>query len=153
MKVNKPKKIIDWIKFRNIKEVTINNSALKGLKKINSLLSRFIKVGIIGFLSYNCFKLAINHFEDVFYKNIEKLENEINKLDEDRKKYIYLQNHIKLSLEYGNSKRMDDIEKKTGIAYYREKLLKNASGLILETCCGSFRNKQYYNENVKNVRK
>ena len=46
---------------------------------------------------------------------------------------------------------MDAVEDKTGITYYREKLLKNATGLVLETCSGSFRNKEYYPESVKNV--
>ncbi len=152
MSVNKsPKKIYDWIKYNNIKDATINNSALKGLKRVNKIVSRFLKFSFFSLFVYFGYKISLKHYEDVFHNNIKNLEKSLNLFSEEERKYAYLNNHIKLSLEYGNSSEMNSIENKTGIAYYREKLLQNAKGLVLETCCGSFRNKDFYGKDVSNV--
>lgn len=148
----KPKKIIDWIKYRNMKESTINYTALTGLKRINKILTRFIKLSFIGF-TIGFGSLAVyNHFQDLFKNRIDQIEQMISSEGEDEKKIVYLNNHIRQSIEYGKKSEMDDIEEKTGIIYYREKLLKNAKGLVLETCCGSFRNSEFYPEQVSNVK-
>jgi len=147
----KPRKIIDWIKYRNMKESTINFTALTGLKRINKILTRFIKFSIIGFtLGFG--SLAVyNHFQDVFNNRINQIEQIISQEGEEEKKIVYLNNHIRQSIEYGNKSEMDNIEEKTGIIHFRQKLLKNAKGLVLETCCGSFRNSEFYPEEVSNV--
>jgi hypothetical protein len=152
MSVNKsPRKIFDWIKYQNIKESTINNSALVGLRRINKKFSLFIKLSIFTLGYYFTTKIIKDHFEDVFFHRIKNLEKSLKSLSEDQKKITYLNNHIKMSIEYGDIKGMDEIEDKTGITYYREKLLRKASGLVLETCCGSFRNKNFFPSEVTNV--
>ncbi len=152
MSVNKsPKKVIDWIKYKNIKDATINNSALKGLKRVNKILLKFLKISVISLTLYFSSKLLYIHYQDVFFFRIKNLENSLNSLTEDQKKIMYLNNHMKLNIEYGYAQEMDKSEDKTGITYYREKLLSKASGLVLETCCGSFRNKNFYPNTVTNV--
>jgi hypothetical protein len=130
----KPKRVYDWIKYRNIKEATVNYSALKGLKRVNKILSFFIKMSIAGvFIGYGCYALY-THYIDIFDTRIKQLEKMINTEGEDERKIVYLNNHIKLGIDYGRNQIMDQVEDKSGITYYREKLLKNASGIVLETC-------------------
>jgi hypothetical protein len=114
MSVNKsPRKIFDWIKYQNIKECTINNSALKGLRRINKKFSIFIKISILTLGYYFTTKIIKDHIEDVFFKRIKNLEKSIKSLSEDEKKIAYLTNHIKMSIEYGNEREMNIIEENT----------------------------------------
>jgi hypothetical protein len=130
----KPRRIYDWIKYRNIKEATVNNSALVGLRRVNKIISTFIKISFAGmFIGYGLYAMYTNYTE-IFEKRIKSIERMIDTEGEDEKKIVYLNNHIKLGLEYGRIQEMDAAEDKTGITHYREKLLKNASGLVLETC-------------------
>lgn len=128
----KTKKVVDWIKYKNIKDASTNFSALKGLKRVNTILYRIMKWGLIGFVvcygSLNYYK----YFQDLTQNGIKNFEAKLEKLD--NKQRLYLHKHQKLSLEYGNLKNIIRSEDKMGISYYREKLLKNASGLVLETC-------------------
>ena len=130
----KPKRVYDWIKYRNIKEATVNYSALKGLKRINKILSFFIRTSLAGvFIGFGFYALY-THYIDIFNTRINQLEKMINAEEEDERKIVYLNSHIKLAIDYGRNQIMDQVEDKTGITYYRDKLLKNASGLVLETC-------------------
>ena len=91
---HKPKRIIDWIKYKNMKEATINYTALTGLKRVNRILTRLIKFSILGFIvGYGCFSLY-NHYNDIFENRIKTLEELISKEGEDEKKIVYLNNHI-----------------------------------------------------------
>jgi hypothetical protein len=144
-----PKRVIDWIKFKNLKDNSVNYSAMTGLKRINKILSRFIKFGVLGlFLSLGAIKFYKDYKEN-FENGIKNFEEKIKALDD--KERIYLNKHRQLSIEYANISNFRDAEERTGISYYREKLLKNASGLVLETCCGVFLNKDFYPSSVKNV--
>lgn len=128
----KTRKVVDWIKYKNIQEASVNNSALKGLKRVNNILSRFLKYGLIGFFVGFGALTYYKYFQDVLKNGIKNLEEKLNSAD--NKERIYLLKHRKLSIEYGNMKNIYRAEDKMGITYYREKLLKNATGLVLETC-------------------
>jgi hypothetical protein len=128
----KTRKVIDWIKYKNIKDASKNYSALKGLKRVNKILYRFIKWGLIGFVVSIGSISYYKYFQEITQNGIKNFESKLNALD--NKERFYLLKHQKLSLEYGNIKNIIRSEDKIGITYYREKLLKNASGLVLETC-------------------
>lgn len=145
----KPRKVVDWIKYKNIREATINYSALKGLKRVNSILSGVIKYGILGFFVFAGTWYAIKSYRETMQEGIKYFENKLNSLPD--KERIYLNNHIKLSLDYANPKDIINAEDNLGVTYYREKLLKNANGLVLETCCGAFLNNRYYPDKVKHI--
>jgi hypothetical protein len=148
--IPKTRKVVDWIKYQNIKENTKNYSALKGLKRVNTFLTRSIKYGVLAFfIGYGCYKYY-KDYQETIINGIKSLEEDINNLEE--KPLEYLNSHIKLSIEYGNPNLINKAEDDSGITYYREKLLKNATGLVLETCCGSFRNKDFYTDKVSNVK-
>ncbi len=127
------KKVVDWIKYKNIQESTRNNnSALKGLRRVNKILSRSIKLGIFSFISLSTFYYYYRDYNDTMNNAIPFLEKRVATIPD--KKNIYMQNHIKLSLEYSDLTNILNAEDKAGLTYYREKLIKNASGLVLETC-------------------
>jgi hypothetical protein len=132
MKDNKTKKVVDWIKYKNLKEASINYSALKGLKRVNKILSRIIKFGLIGFLFYSGIQTCYLKYKQIMENEINDLENQLKRNPNLKK--LYLQNHLKLSLDYVNRDDYVLSEDKADITYYREKLLKNATGLVLETC-------------------
>ena len=127
------KRVIDWIKLKNIREQTKNNySALKGLRRVNNLLYKTLKYGFI--LTLVCFggHGLYRRFNDTMENGIKEFENKINDIYD--KKRLYLQKHRALMLDYSAAKEVDAAENKIGITYYREKLVKNASGTVLETC-------------------
>jgi hypothetical protein len=128
----KTRKVVDWIKYKNIKDASTNYSALKGLKGVNKILYRFIKWGLIGFFIGLGSLTYYKYFQDITKNGIKNFETKLKAAD--NKERLYLLKHQKLSLEYGNLKNIIRSEDKMGITYYREKLLKNASGLVLETC-------------------
>ncbi len=126
------KKVVDWIKFQNLRESTRNYTALKGLGRINKILSKTTKYGLLGLIifigsysSYRMYKETMETGIDYFEKRLDTIHD---------KQRVYLTNHVKLSLEYANNYDINYAEDKSGITYYREKLLKNANGLVLETC-------------------
>jgi len=126
------KKVVDWIKFKNLKDATINYSALQGLNRINKLLSRFIKYGLLGFIIIGGSYIYYKRYCDIISNGVQFLEKQIHNLDD--KQIIYLKNHIRLSLDYAYPDDILKAEDKIGITYYRQKLLRNASGLVIETC-------------------
>jgi hypothetical protein len=128
----KSRKVVDWIKYKNIKDASTNISALKGLKRVNRILSRFIIFGLIGFSvglgSLYCYK----YYQEIMHNGIKNLEAKLNAVDNIKR--LYILKHRKLSLEYGNLKNILRSEDNMGITYYRQKLIKKAYGLVLETC-------------------
>lgn len=98
----KSKKVVDWIKFNNIKENSINLSALDGLKKRNEILRKFIKYsivfGIAGYTSYYYF----NQFNMVIKDGGRTFINRINSMP--NKKSTFRDSHKFLCLEYIDNK-------------------------------------------------
>ena len=98
----KTKKVVDWIKFNNIKENSINFSALPGLKHRNNLIIKIIKisifsafVGYTSFFYYNEYNLIISDGGKTFLKELNNLPN---------KKSTYKDSHKLLCLEYLDNK-------------------------------------------------
>jgi len=98
----KSKRVIDWIKFHNIKQNAINLSALDGLKKRNQILRKIIKYsifcGILGYSSYyyiNEFNMIISDGGKTFLSRLNGLPN---------KKSTFKDSHKLLCLEYIDNK-------------------------------------------------
>jgi hypothetical protein len=105
----KSKKGIDWIKFNNIKQNSINFSALDGLRKRNIILKRMIKGSILSAIIgysfqyfYNDFKNTIKDSGKTFMKKLNNLPN---------KTTAFKDAHRLLCLEYLDNKVWMDIIK------------------------------------------
>jgi hypothetical protein len=129
---SKPKKILDTIKLRNYNEASMNLSALKGLRRINTTLSRFIKLGLALLISgFSYFKLK-SHFNYIMNNSVKNLEEKVTKLQNIEK--FYLERHKNLMLDYAVKESIDNSEESFGIIDVRNKYMKYANGLVLETC-------------------
>jgi len=98
----KSKKVIDWIKFNNIKENSVNLSALDGLKRRNNILRKSIKysivLGILGYTSYyylNEYNIIVSDGGRTFINRLNNLPN---------KKSTFKDSHKLLCLEYLDNK-------------------------------------------------
>jgi hypothetical protein len=145
----KTKKVVDWIKFNNLKEQTRNYSALKGLGRINGIFKFLFRLTLGSTIIYYPLKAFLNDVENVlkneptnFYKRLDQIPN---------KEKIFHNAHIKSIIAYSNEEEFEKKEIELGIYDYRKKLLNHANGLVLETSCGLFRNKIFYPESVSNV--
>jgi hypothetical protein len=128
----KTKKIVDWIKVYNLKDQTRNYSALKGLGRVNKIISTIFKLTIGGFILYFPISSFLRDVDNVlkngpneFFKSLDSIPN---------KEKIFHDAHYKSIINYGNENTIENKEIELGIYDYRKKLLKNASGLVLETC-------------------
>ena len=98
----KSKKVIDWIKFNNIKENSINFSALDGLKRRNNILRKTIKYSIVlGFLGYATFYYH-NEYNMLITDSGRTFLNKLNSLP--NKKSTFKDSHKLLCLEYLDNK-------------------------------------------------
>jgi hypothetical protein len=98
----KSKKVIDWIKFNNIKENSVNLSALDGLKRRNIILRKTIKYSIVfGFLGYATF-YYFKEYDLVIADGGRTFINRLNSLP--NKKSTFKDSHKLLCLEYLDNK-------------------------------------------------
>jgi hypothetical protein len=96
------KRVVDWIKYKNIKDNSLNNSALEGLSRRNKILKGIIKsmfvFTILGYNGYNYineFNYLIKDSGKNFLKNLNNSAN---------KKLIFKDSHKLQCLEYLDNK-------------------------------------------------
>jgi hypothetical protein len=132
----KTKKVVDWIKFNNLKEQTRNYTALKGLGRVTKITKMLLKITIGGLLVYFPLVGFLNDVESVlknepknFFKRLYALPN---------REKIFHSAHYNSIIGYAKDDIFETKEVELGIHDYRKKLLKNANGLVLETCKNYF---------------
>ena len=130
--MSKPKKVVDYIKLRTIKDNSNNFSALIGLKRVNNILKKFIKYGICGTVIAFVVIVGYNHYNNVMLNGIKNFDDMLSKIYDKRK--AFYDKHKILFLDYSQKKDIDRSEDVANITSSRKKLIKNASGLVLETC-------------------
>jgi hypothetical protein len=128
----KTKKIVDWIKYNNLREQTRNHSALKGLGRVNGILRFFSKLVLGGVVIYFPLMGFLNDVENVlknepgnFFKRLDAIPN---------REKIFHNAHYKSIIDYTKEDEFETKEVELGIHDYRKKLLRHANGLVLETC-------------------
>jgi hypothetical protein len=90
------------IKFNNIKENSINFSALDGLKRRNYILRKTIKYSILlGIFGYSAF-YYINEYKMIITDGGKTFINKLNNLP--NKKFTFRDSHKLLCLEYLDNK-------------------------------------------------
>jgi len=97
----KVKKVVDHIKLKNLKDNSVNLSALTGLRRINKVIYRSIVFGFsisaIGFFTtayYNNIIYSITEGKKLFLNRLDTLPN---------KETLYMEGHKKMMIEYSNS--------------------------------------------------
>jgi hypothetical protein len=94
----KTKKVIDWIRFQNIRDNSRNFTALKGLSRVNKILSFLLKYGIA-----SCFLAAgiIWYKKDLYYVLNKGPKDFLNKLNDlPNKEEIYMKAHKNLLIDF-----------------------------------------------------
>ena len=96
----KVKREIDHIKLKNLKDTSINVSALKGLRRINNVIRKSllfgISISVFGFLAtayYRNVIYAITEGKKIFLEKLNTMPN---------KEKLFLDGHSKLVEEYLN---------------------------------------------------
>ena len=127
------RRVVDYIKLKNHLDMTINNSALVGLRRYNKMLKNILGFSVV--LGVGAF-LIVSKITEIDYTLTEGKKTFFKDIESNsHKESFFLKAHIKQMLEYSDNTEFDIKEDQSGISRYRHKLIRNwAQGLVLETC-------------------
>jgi len=91
------KKVVDWIKLKNYKDNSRNLSALEGLKRTNSILSKITKLFFCGYLIYLPIKYFLKDVENVL-KNSSNILNKLYTFQNIEKIFLNAHNNSIINL-------------------------------------------------------
>ena len=127
------RRVVDYVKLKNHMDLTINNSALVGLRRQNRILRIFIKSSLfLGFGSFIIYS-QMNDIENTLTIEKKNLLKQLQNTEKHKKSFI--KGHLLAKDEYKNDKDFVLKENDSEVTFYRNKLINHwASGAVLETC-------------------
>jgi hypothetical protein len=96
------KKVVNWIKYNNIKNNSSNYTALKGMRRINKTISFFLKIGIPFSILTTGMIAFYYDFDYITKQGVYDFNKKLNSLQNVEK--IFLNAHKKLMLDYTDLK-------------------------------------------------
>lgn len=126
------KKVINWIKVKNIQDNSINFSALKGLSRINKTMKTFIALIVLGSFGGYIYTFLRDEIDYTLGEGRQKFLHYVKYLK--FKENSFIEGHRQNLPEYFDVKKIELAEANSGILDLRRKLLSYAQGNVLETC-------------------